>query len=72
VSGLGRLLIAGGLILAALGVLVLLGDKLPFRLGRLPGDIVWQGKNTTFYFPVTTLVLLNLVLFLLVRLFSRH
>ena len=71
-SGLGRLLIAGGLILAALGVLVLLGDKLPFRLGRLPGDIVWQGKNTTFYFPVTTLVLLNLVLFLLVRLFSRH
>jgi hypothetical protein len=72
VSGLGRLLIAGGLILAALGVLVLLGDKLPFRLGRLPGDIVWQGKNTTFYFPITTLVLLNLVLFFLVRLFSRH
>lgn len=71
-SGLGRLLIAGGLILAALGVLVLLGDKLPFRLGRLPGDIVWQGKNTTFYFPITTLVLLNLVLFFLVRLFSRH
>lgn len=71
-SGLGRLLIASGLILAALGVLVLLGDKLPFRLGRLPGDIVWQGKNTTFYFPITTLVLLNLVLFFLVRLFSRH
>jgi hypothetical protein len=72
VSGLGRLLIASGLILAALGVLVLLGDKLPFRLGRLPGDIVWQGKNTRFYFPITTLVLLNLVLFFLVRLFSRH
>ena len=71
-SGLGRLLIAGGLILAALGVLVLLGDKLPFRLGRLPGDIVWQGKNTTFYFPITTLVLLNLLVFLLVRLFGRH
>ncbi len=71
-SGVGRLLIASGLILAALGVLMLLGDKLPFRLGRLPGDIVWQGKNTTFYFPITTLVLLNLVLFFLVRLFSRH
>ena len=71
-SGLARLLIASGLILAALGVLMLLGDKLPFRLGRLPGDIVWQGKNTTFYFPITTLVLLNLVLFFLVRIFSRH
>ena len=71
-TGLGRLLIGAGLILLALGALVMLGDKLPFRLGKLPGDIVWQGKNTTFYFPITTLVLLNLVLFLLFRLFGRH
>ena len=71
-TGLGRLLIGAGLILLALGALVMLGDKLPFRLGKLPGDIVWQGKNTTFYFPITTLVLLNLLVFLLVRLFGRH
>lgn len=56
-----RVLIFAGLFLLALGVLFTLGDKLPFRLGRLPGDIVVRGKNSTFYFPIVTCIVLSIV-----------
>ena len=49
VSNLGRLLVIGGVVLAAVGVVVLLAGKVPF-LGRLPGDIVYHKGGTTFYF----------------------
>lgn len=65
------MLLIAGLMLAALGAVIMLGDRLPFRLGRLPGDIAWRGKNTTFYFPLTTLILMNLAIWLAVRLFHR-
>jgi hypothetical protein len=61
----GRTLIVVGLAIAALGVLLVLGDKLPIRLGRLPGDIVIERKNGTFYFPIVTCLLLSLLLTLL-------
>ena len=51
---MGRTLIIIGLALVALGILVTLGERLPIRLGRLPGDIVIRGKNTVFYFPIVT------------------
>lgn len=57
--GLGRLLIIAGVALVALGLLVSLGGRLPVRLGHLPGDIYVQGKNSTFYFPLTTCLLLS-------------
>jgi len=63
--GIGRLLIALGILLVAAGVLLTLGGRLPLRLGRLPGDIYVQGKNSSFYFPLTTCILLS-VLFSLV------
>ena len=47
---LGKILILFGLIIAGIGVIVLLGAKIPF-LGRLPGDILIRRKNFTFYFP---------------------
>jgi len=56
---LGRLLIAAGLVLVAAGLLV---TYAPFKLGRLPGDIYIQGKNSTFYFPLTTCILLSVLL----------
>lgn len=65
----GRILIYAGLALLILGVLVSL---VPVRLGRLPGDIVIRGKNTTFYFPIVTCVILSVVLTLLSWLFSRR
>jgi hypothetical protein len=68
----GRLLILFGLILVAAGLLVTVLDRLPIRLGRLPGDIVLRGKNSVFYFPLATSLLLSLVLTLVLWLFSRR
>jgi hypothetical protein len=59
---IGRALIAMGLILLAAGALVLLSDKLPFKPGRLPGDIAIEGKNGGFYLPVVTCLLISVVL----------
>jgi hypothetical protein len=61
----GKILILLGIVLAGVGALLVLGGKLPFRLGRLPGDIVYQGRNGSFYFPVVTCILLSGVLSLL-------
>jgi hypothetical protein len=55
----GRLLLIFGVVLAAAGALMMLGPRLPFRLGRLPGDIIYQGRNTSFYFPVVTCLLVS-------------
>ena len=69
---LGRLLIVLGVILVALGLLVSVGGKLPIRLGRLPGDIVIRGKNSAFYFPIVTSLLVSIVLSFVLWLFSRR
>jgi len=62
---LGRMLVFAGAALAAIGALVWLTARpggLPLRLGRLPGDIAYQGKHGSFYFPVVTCILLSVVL----------
>jgi hypothetical protein len=56
---LGRLLIALGIMLVAAGLLVTFAGRLPVRLGRLPGDIYIHGKNSSFYFPLTTCIVLS-------------
>ena len=66
----GKLLIFIGLLLVVVGAVLYGGSKLPFRLGRLPGDILVQGKGSTFYFPIVTCLVLSLVLMLLSWLFS--
>ena len=66
----GKLLILVGLLLVVVGSVLYAGSKLPFRLGRLPGDILFQGKSSTFYFPIVTCLVLSLVLTLLSWLFS--
>jgi hypothetical protein len=69
---IGRTLIALGLIILAIGVLFAISEKLPIRLGRLPGDIVIRGKNSTFYFPLATCLLLSVILSLVMWLFRRR
>lgn len=69
---LGRFLIAAGIVLVLLGAAVLLLAKLNLPLGRLPGDIVWRGKNSTVYFPVVTCLLLSLLGSLLLWFLSRR
>jgi ABC-type tungstate transport system substrate-binding protein len=67
---LSKWLILGGSILAAVGGLFFVGGRLPFRLGRLPGDIAIEGKHGSFYFPVVTCILLSVVLTLVMWLIS--
>lgn len=69
---MGRTLILLGAALIVIGLLVTLGDKLPLKLGRLPGDIEIRGKNSVFYFPVVTCILLSVVLSLVMWLFGRR
>jgi hypothetical protein len=69
---MGRALIAIGIALVILGLIVTFGEKLPIRLGRLPGDIVIRGKNSVFYFPVVTSILLSVLLSLILWLFNRR
>jgi Protein of unknown function (DUF2905) len=68
---LGRMLLIVGVVLAALGALFYFGGRLPFRLGRLPGDIVHRGEHTTFYFPIVTCLLVSIVWTLLFWLFNQ-
>lgn len=51
---LGKGLLILGLAIAAAGVFLLAGPRLPFRLGRLPGDITYHGRHTSLYFPIVT------------------
>lgn len=69
---MGRMLIATGLVLIILGVLILVGERLPFKPGHLPGDLIVRGKNTTFYFPLVTSLLLSAILTLVMWLFRRR
>jgi hypothetical protein len=59
---LGKGLLVLGLVIAAVGVFLLAGAKLPFRLGRLPGDISYHGRHTSLYFPIVTCIVLSIVL----------
>jgi hypothetical protein len=68
----GRTLIIIGLFVLALGLIVSIGEKLPIRLGRLPGDIVIRGKNSVFYFPIVTSLLISLILSVILWLFGRR
>jgi hypothetical protein len=71
---LGKSLLVIGVLIAIVGGLLLASGKLPFRLGRLPGDIAYRGKNGGAYFPVVTCILLSVLLTLvmwLVNYFRR-
>lgn len=71
---IGKLLVVLGLLVAAVGAFLALAGKLPFRLGRLPGDIAYQGRHGSFYFPIVTCILLSLgltLLFWVINLFRR-
>jgi hypothetical protein len=68
---MGRMLITLGLMLVVVGLIVTFAGRLPFRLGRLPGDIHIQGRNSSFYFPVVTCLLLSLLFSLVMWIFRR-
>lgn len=68
-SSLGRILVIFGVVLVMAGTVLMLGGKFSW-FGRLPGDIYIQKKNFTFFFPITTSILISIILslvFLLLR-----
>ncbi|MGB7556856.1 MAG: DUF2905 domain-containing protein [Candidatus Korobacteraceae bacterium] len=64
------LIFVGGLLLV-FGIILVLAGKMNLPLGRLPGDIVYCGKNTTFYFPLVTSILLSVILSLVLYFVNR-
>jgi membrane protein implicated in regulation of membrane protease activity len=70
-NGLGKLLIMLGGLLIIIGAAVVLVGKIPW-LGKLPGDIYVERRNFTFFFPLTTSILVSVILSLVLYLLSRR
>jgi hypothetical protein len=68
---MGRMLLVLGVALVVIGGVVMLLGRTGLPLGRLPGDIVYRGKNTTFYFPLASCVLISIVLSIVLFLIGR-
>lgn len=68
---LGRMLVALGGLLLVVGVVLILAGKVNLPIGRLPGDIIIRGKNTTFYFPLMTSIVLSVILSLVLWVVGR-
>jgi ribose/xylose/arabinose/galactoside ABC-type transport system permease subunit len=66
---LGRTLITLGLLLAAVGAVIVLADKL--GISRLPGDFTWKRGSTTIYLPLASSIVVSVVVSLLLNLFRR-
>jgi len=67
---MGKSLIILGVIILIIGALFLWGNKIPF-LGKLPGDIFIRRGNFNFYFPLSTCIIISLILTLIFTLFLR-
>lgn len=67
---LGKMLIIVGFIFVILGLVFLFGDRVPF-IGKLPGDIVIRRERVSFYFPITTSIIISIILTILFSLFRK-
>ena len=70
-TGLGKLLIVFGGVMVLLGIIVMLAARTNLPLGRLPGDIVYRGKHTSFYFPIVTCIVLSVVVSFIMWIIGR-
>ena len=70
-SDLGKVLVLAGVVAIVVGVAMMILGRTNLPLGRLPGDIVYRGKNTTFYFPLATSILVSVVLSVVLYLIGR-
>lgn len=70
-AGMGKLLIMVGAGIALLGLVLMLAGRSGLPIGRLPGDMIYRGKNTTVYFPLMTSIVLSVVLSLVLYLIGR-
>ena len=70
-GGMGRMLVFAGVVLVAIGLLLMLINRTNLPVGRLPGDITYRGKHTVVYFPLATSILISIVLSLILYLIGR-
>ncbi len=68
---LGRVLLILGGVIALVGAVLFFGARLPFRLGRLLGDIIHRGEHTTLYFPIVSCLVISVVLSFILWLFAN-
>lgn len=68
---MGKVLIVVGIVLIIAGLLVTYGARIPF-IGKLPGDIAYEGKNFRFYFPIVTCIVLSIILSLIMYLIRKN
>ena len=68
---LGKVLVGIGFFIVICGVMLMLLGRTNLPLGRLPGDILYKGKNTTFYFPLATSIILSIVLSVLLYIIGK-
>jgi hypothetical protein len=71
VTDLGKLIALAGGLLVFLGLVLMLAGRANLPLGRLPGDILYRGKNTVFYFPIATSVVVSAILSLVLYVIAR-
>jgi hypothetical protein len=69
-GGLGKILILIGLVLVVAGLIVLLLPKVPW-IGKLPGDLFFKGEKVSIYVPITTCIIISIILTLLFSIFRR-
>jgi hypothetical protein len=67
----GRLLVMLGVALVVIGGIVILLGRTGFPLGRLPGDFLYRGKNSAFYFPLASSILVSIVLSVVLYMIGR-
>ncbi len=70
VADFGKLFIFIGLLLVVIGLVFVIGNKIPF-IGKLPGDIVIERRNFNFYFPITTCIIISIILSLIFWLLGK-
>ncbi len=71
VGDIGKIIIFIGLLLVVIGFVWMVGNKLPF-IGKLPGDIAIERKNYSFYFPVTTCIIISIILSFILWFFNKR
>jgi len=71
VTEIGKTLLGLGLVIVGIGLVLMLVGRTNLPIGRLPGDILYRGKHTTFYFPLATSILVSVVLSLVLYLVGR-
>ncbi len=70
-SQFGKIFLIIGVVVAGVGLLMMIGGKIPW-IGKLPGDFFFKGDKFTFYFPLTTSILVSVVLTLILWLINRR